>query len=98
MVIENGLNYKAEKMKIFIFTFLIVAAIEGFLASFTTIYKHVKDIDPFKMSPLEMKILNGEANFNERCQYFFLGFISSPLNGLYYLIAGIITFLIYVFT
>lgn len=78
---------------IFFLTFIAVALIESALTAFTPLFKGARS-DPFKSSPLEMRITSGQANFKEKLAYFGFSFVSSPFNILIYIIAGVITFVV----
>lgn len=78
---------------IFLLTFIAVALVESALTAFTSLFRGVRS-DPFKSSPLEMRITSGQANFKEKMAYFGFSFVSSPFNILIYIIAGILTFII----
>lgn len=78
---------------IFLLTFIAVAFIESALTAFTPLFRGVR-ADPFKSSPLEIRITSGQANFKEKMAYFWVSLVSSPFNILIYIISGIISFII----
>jgi hypothetical protein len=81
----------------FLLTFIAVALIESALTAFTPLFRGLR-ADPFKSSPLEIKITSGQASFKEKMTYFAFSFVSSPFNILIYIITGITLFIISLFS
>ncbi|MBX3009787.1 MAG: hypothetical protein KF816_17310 [Melioribacteraceae bacterium] len=79
--------------KVFIIGFLITAVIESILSSFSTVL--FRGLDPMKLSMMQIKMLDGEATFNDKLRFFFVNLFSSLFNPLIYIIAGVITLIAY---
>ncbi|MFW5721169.1 MAG: hypothetical protein ACOCUT_02650 [bacterium] len=82
--------------KVFLISFGVIAIIYAILASMTTLLYRNKDIS--ELSKIERKILLGQASFKDRLKTFYLNILASLIFPPVYITAGIITFLVWLFT
>ena len=80
----------------FILSFIIVGFIYALLAATTNLFYKNKSIS--ELSSKEIEILNGKATGGTRVGVFFLNLIATPISPPAYIIAGVITLLVYLFT
>lgn len=79
--------------KVFVLSFFGVSLILSIISAFTKYYYKGKSIG--ELSILEIKVLNNEATFLERMKLFFLNLFSSIYSIPNYIIAAVITGIVF---
>jgi len=82
-------------LKIFIYSFLILSALNSILRTFSEGYLTELGVSVFDMSQLQKKVFDRQANIFEIVLMYLLNMLQAVKNIYIYIIAGIITLIFY---